>query len=191
MLMEKIKLRKHLNADALFATIRQEFDKIPEFRKSNGLPLISITDSLMSAFAMFSLKFPSLLQFDQIRKEDGDVLQNLKNIYGIENVPCDSRMREINDEIDPKNNIAPVFKAIFRHLQRGKALEQMTFYKGCYFLNLDGTGIFSSKKLNAPFCMEKINKKTGEITYYPESRVKRTLFGIHPQVLQEQPVSGH
>ena len=26
---------------------------------------------------------------------------------------------------------------------------------------------------------------------YPESRIKRTLFGIHSQVLQEQPVSGH
>jgi len=27
--------------------------------------------------------------------------------------------------------------------------------------------------------------------YFPESRIKRTLFGIHSQVLQEQPVSGH
>jgi long-chain fatty acid transport protein len=26
---------------------------------------------------------------------------------------------------------------------------------------------------------------------YPESRLKRTLFGIHSQVLQEQSVSGH
>lgn len=154
-LPSKIKLRKHLNADALFATIRQVFDKIPEFRRSNGLPRISITDSLMSAFAMFSLKFPSLLQFDQTRKDAGDELQNLKNIYGIGIVPCDSRMREINDEINPKQYIAPAFKSIFRHLQRGKALEQMVFYKGYYLLNLDGTGIFSSKKLNAPFVWKK------------------------------------
>ena len=27
--------------------------------------------------------------------------------------------------------------------------------------------------------------------YYPENRIKRTLFRGHPQVLQEQPVSGH
>jgi len=167
-LPSKIKLRKHLNADALFSTIRQEFDKISDFRSSSSPPPISITDSLMSAFAMFSLKFPSLLQFDQTRKEAGDELQNLQNIYGIENVPCDSRMREINDEIDPKKYIAPAFKAIFRHLQRGKAMEQMVFYNGCYLLNLDGTGIFSSKKLNAPFCMEKKNKKTGAITYYTQ-----------------------
>ncbi len=167
-LPSKINLRKHLNADALFATIRQEFDKIPDFRSSSNPSPISITDSLMSAFAMFSLKFPSLLQFDQTRKEAGDEFRNLQNIYGVENVPCDSRMREINDEIDPKKNISPSFKAIFRQLQRGKAMEQMVFYDGCYLLNLDGTGIFSSKKLNAPFCMKKKNKKSGQITYYTQ-----------------------
>ena len=123
----KIKLRKHLNADALLGTIRQEFDKISDFRSSNSPPPISITDSLMSAFAMFSLKFPSLLQFDQTRKDAGDELHNLQNIYGIENVPCDSRMREINDEIDHRKYIDPAFKAIFRHLQHGKAMEQMVF----------------------------------------------------------------
>ncbi len=136
--------------------------KIPDPRK--GVPLISITDSLMSSFAMFSLKSSSLLQFDKKRK-DACELQNLRNIYGIKNIPCDSRMREINDEVNPKN-ISPAFKSVFQNLQRGKALEQMTFYKGCYLLNLDGTGIFSSNKLNAPFCMEKVNKKTGKVTYY-------------------------
>jgi len=159
----KIKLRKHLNADALFTAIRREFEKIPEFR--TGDVEISIPDALMSAFAMFSLKDPSLLQFDS-RREDLAECQNLKSIYGIQNIPSDSRMREIGDEIDPKKYLSPIFKVPFRHLQRGKALEQMVFYKGCYLLNLDGTGFFSSKKISAPYCMEKVNKKTGEITYH-------------------------
>jgi len=168
MQQKKIKLRKHLSADALFGTISQEFEQIPDFRNSSNPSPISVSDSLMSAFAMFSLKFPSLLQFDKTRKESGDELQNLRNIYGIKIVPCDSRMREINDTIDPKKYIAPVFKTVFRCLQRGKVLEPMVFYDGCYLLNLDGTGIFSSKKLKAPFCMEKKNKKTGKITYYTQ-----------------------
>jgi len=158
----KIKIRKHLNADALFGTIRSEFEKIPEFRPGKN---ISIPDVLMSAFAMFSLKSPSLLQFDHKRNDVAES-QNLKTIYGIGNIPSDSRMREIGDEIDPKKYIAPSFKVIYRHLQRGKALEPMVFFKGCYLLNLDGTGFFSSKKVNAPYCMEKVNKKTGEVTYY-------------------------
>ena len=136
---QKIRLRKQLNADALFKSIRQEFEKIPEFR--TGKPEISIPDALMSAFAMFSLKDPSLLQFDN-RRKDPDECQNLKTIYGIKNVPSDTRMREIDDEIEPKKYVAPEFKTIFRHLQRGKALEPMVLYEGCYLLNLDGTGFF-------------------------------------------------
>ena len=158
----KIKIRKHLNADALFGTIRSEFEKIPEFRSRKN---ISIPDVLMSAFAMFSLKTPSLLQFDHKRNDVAES-QNLKTVYGIKNIPSDSSMREIGDEIDPMKYIAPTFKAIFRHLQRGKTLEPMVFYKGCYLVNLDGTGFFTSQKVTAPCCMEKVSKKTGEVTYY-------------------------
>jgi hypothetical protein len=161
--LQKIKLRKHLNADALFSIIRCEFNKIPDFR--TGKVDISLPDALMSAFAMFSLKDSSLLSFDQRRENEAE-LKNLKNIYGIENIPSDSRMREIGDEIEPKQYISPLFKIIFRQAQRGKALEQMVFYKGCYLLNLDGTGFFHSKKLSSPFCMEKENSKTGQISYY-------------------------
>ena len=161
--LSKIKLRKYLNADALFSTVMNRFKKIPEFRPNT--PKVSIADSLMSAFAMFSLKDSSLLQFDE-RRKDINECENLKSIYGIKEVPCDTRMREINDEIDPQKYIAPAFKDVFRNLQRGKALEKMVFYKGCYLLNLDGTGFFSSKKLSAPYSLEKKNKKTGEITYH-------------------------
>ena len=140
--LEKIRLRKYLNADALLSTIRCEFDKIPDFRK--GDVNISITDALMSAFAMFSLKDSSLLEFDQRREKEAEC-QNLKNIYGIENIPSDSRMREIDDEIDPKKYLSPIFKVFFRQVQRGKALEPMVFYNGCYLLNLDGTGFFTLK----------------------------------------------
>jgi hypothetical protein len=162
-LPSKTKLRKHLNADALFTSIHREFEKIPEFRTRDIE--ISIPDALMSAFAVFSLKDPSLLKFDERKKEEAEC-QNLKSIYGIENIPSDSRMREICDEIDPTKYLSPIFKVPFRHLQRGKALEPMVFYKGCYLLNLDGTGFFSSKKVSAPYCLIKVNKKTGEITYH-------------------------
>jgi len=93
--------------------IHREFEKIPEFR--TGDIEISIPDALMSAFAMFSLKAPSLLNFDERRKDEAEC-QNLKSIYGIENIPSDSRMREICDEIDPKKYLSPIFKVIFGHV---------------------------------------------------------------------------
>jgi hypothetical protein len=67
MLIVAPKGRKHLSADALFGLVRSGFATIPDERL--GDTDISLTDVLMSAFAMFSLKSPSLLAFDQERTE--------------------------------------------------------------------------------------------------------------------------
>ncbi len=148
---------KHLSADALFGLVRSGFANIPDYRL--GDPDISLTDALMSAFAMFSLKSPSLLAFDKERAEG-----NLATIYGIEHVPCDTSMREIPDPVSPES-FRPVFKSVFRQLQRGKALEPMTFLDGHYLLALDGTGYFASKRIHCASCLQKVHRN-GSITYY-------------------------
>jgi len=136
------------------------FKNIKDTRTGNGKH--SLADALMSGFAMFSLKDPSLLQFDA-RRSTGP--HNLKTIYGIGTIPCDTTMREILDVVDP-NTLRPLFKDGFRALQRGKALEQLVFMDGYYLLNFDGTGYFNSKKLFSDACMEKVDSKTGEVSYY-------------------------
>ena len=55
-------VRKHLAADALVALLRARFATITDPRPGN--PTISVADALMSAYAMFALKDPSLLAFD-------------------------------------------------------------------------------------------------------------------------------
>ncbi len=121
---------------------------------------IQLGDALMSAFAMFSLKEPSLLAFDQRRAK----AKNLKQIYGLEKIPSDTQMRTILDRVEP-TDIKPLFKDVFRQLQRGKVLEQMVFMEGYYLLSLDGTGYFSSKDVHCESCLQRTNRKTGEITY--------------------------
>src|SRR3990172_7416533 len=81
----KTAVRKHLSADALIDIIRSSFEQIPE--PSNGTPQIPIADALMSAFAVFSLKAPSLLAFEHAWKE-GDT--NLKSVYKINKIPSDT-----------------------------------------------------------------------------------------------------
>src|SRR5256885_11514438 len=112
----------------------------------------------MAAFAMFSLKAPSLLAFDKERVEG-----NLHTIYGIARVPCDTHMREILDPVSPKW-LRPVFKSVFRQLQRGKALEALTFLEGHYLLALDGTEYFSSKTIHCASCLHRAHRN-GSITY--------------------------
>ncbi len=149
--------RKHLSADALFRLIRTGFANLPDHRSSDAE--ISLTDALMAAFAMFSLKSPSLLAFDKERAEG-----NLETIYGIERVPCDTHMREILDPISPESP-RPLFKSVFRQLQRGKALASMTFLDDYYLLALDGTGYFSSKTIHCASCLQKVHRN-GSITYF-------------------------
>src|SRR5205807_4255314 len=108
--------------------------------------------------AMFSLKSPSLLAFDKVRAED-----NLQSIYGIGRVPCDTAMREILDPVEPER-LRPAFKTVFRHLQRGKALEEMVFVQGHYLLALDGTGYFSSQQIHCESCLER-HHRNGTISY--------------------------
>ncbi len=150
------KTRKTLSADALHRLLAGEFCKIPDLRPKVGVPL---PDALLSAFAMFSLKDPSLLAFDARRTDE-----NLKRLYGIGQVPSDTAMREILDPLDP-DCLRPAFRSVFRQLQRGKALEPLAFYQGCYLLALDGTGYFSSPTIHCDSCLEKKNSKTGEVTY--------------------------
>ncbi len=93
-----MEMRKHLNADALISSVRTGFDKITDHRPGNAK--ISLTDALMSCFALFSLKDLSLLKFDE-RCQYGT--HNLHTIYCIGNIPCDSSMLEILDEVETKN----------------------------------------------------------------------------------------
>jgi len=150
------KARKHLSADALFHLVRSGFATMPDPRGEEVN--ISLTDALMSAFAMFSLKAPSLLAFDKERAEG-----NLHTIYGIERVPCDTHMREILDPVSPKV-LRPLFKSLFRQLQRGKALEPLVFLEGHYLLALDGTEYFTSKTIHCASCLHRVHRN-GSITY--------------------------
>jgi len=171
--------RKHLSADALFRLVRSGFANIPDPRTAEVG--ISLTDALMSGFAMFSLKSPSLLAFDKERAEG-----NLHTIYRIQRVPCDTRMREILDLVSPKW-LRPVFKSVFGQLQRGKALAEMVFLDGHYLLALDGTGYFSSQTIHCASCLHRVHRN-GAITYthqmlgaaiiHPD---KRTVIPLMPE----------
>lgn len=154
--MRAPKVRKHLSADALLSELRSGFGDIPDHRSGDGE--ISLSDALMSAFAMFSLKAPSLLAFDKERTED-----NLQQVYGLERVPCDTSMREILDPVDPEC-LRPLFKGVFGALQRGKALEEMVFVEGHYLLALDGTGYFSSQQIHCASCLAA-HHRNGTVTY--------------------------
>ncbi len=172
-----MKIRKHLSADGLFKRIRKGFASIKEHRP--GKVSILLRDALMSGFAMFSLKDPSLLEFDKRRAEDAE---NLSTIYGIETIPSDTSMREILDDVDPEA-LRPLFKQVFHELQRGKELEKYQYLGKYYVLTLDGTSYFSSKMIQCASCLQK-QLKNGEVLYHHQ------MLGaaiVHPEYAEVIP----
>jgi hypothetical protein len=176
--IEEITLRQHLNADALFNTMRTGFAGLRDHRAGNVSH--TLADALMAGFAMFSIiKDPSLLVFDE-RRYSGP--HNLMTIYGMKSIPFDTSMREILDGVDP-NDLRLLFKDAFRQLQRGKVLEKFVFLEGCYLLNLDGTGYFSSDSRHSDACLEKRHKKTGKVTYYLQTVGAAIVHHDHKEVI--------
>ena len=160
--------RKHLCADALFRLLHENFARITDAGADDVE--IPLDDALMSAFAMFSLKAPSLLSFDKQRAEG-----TVKTIYGLDRVPCDTRMRERLDLVAPES-LRHAFTLGLRQLQRGKALEPMVFLDGHSVVALDGTGYFSSKPIHCNSCLHK-EHRNGQVTYYHQ-RLGAAI--IHP-----------
>jgi hypothetical protein len=148
-----------LSADALFDLVRTEFEQVPDQRADNAT--LALPDALMSGFAMFSLKDPSLLAFEERRTTD----HNLSTIFKIGRVPCDTQMRTLLDDVEPAD-LRPVYRRVLRELAASGELRRFVFLGGSYLVSLDGTGYFSSKKVQCPACQQKVNAKTGEITYY-------------------------
>lgn len=156
------KSRKHLSADSLLTMIRSHFDKVEDPRPGNIR--ISLGDALMSAFAMFSLKDPSLLAFEQRRKDNEP---NLKKVYGMSEVPSDTQMRDILDRVDPEL-LRTLFKKVFAQLQRGKVLEQMKFLGKYYLASGDGTGYYYSQKKGNDLCLQKKCGENGETAFHQQ-----------------------
>jgi len=149
--------RKHLSADSLIDGLRCRFELVADSRRAGSVDH-SLPDCLMAAFAMFSLKEPSLLAFDARRQD-----QSLMNLYRIKSIPSDTQHREILDQVDPAD-LNECFADIFADLQRGGMLKPFVFHDGHYLLAIDGTGYFCSTKISCPQCLVK-NSKNGKIEY--------------------------
>ncbi len=148
--------RRHLHFDALIQQVRKRFETLPEQRRHPSFPL---ADTLMAGLAVFSLKDPSLLAFC------GRALDhNLHSVFGLQNIPSDTQMREILDEVAP-NQLRPAFRDVFREVQRGKILEDHVFLEGCYLVALDGVEYFCSQKVHCDHCMTRTHKN-GTVSYY-------------------------
>ncbi|EDN67849.1 transposase [Beggiatoa sp. PS] len=177
------KFRKKLSMPGLLSEIKNYFEKIPSpvVKQKDS---ISLSDCLMSGLAIFSLKYPSLLQFDN-DKRTPVVEHNLKSLYKIGIIPSDTYMRERLDEL-PTSELRGAYTTLIRQAQRGKVLEKFTYYNDYYLVSMDGTGYFSSHDIHCDQCCEK-HHRNGKITYHHQMLGIALVHPNHHHVLPLAP----
>ena len=174
--------KKQLSIRGMLEKVRSAFAKIPEApRDPRGLKSkIPLVDCLMSGLALFGLKFPSLLQFDQ-GLDDEAIKHNLKTLYKIHQAPCDTYIRERLDMVAP-SLLRAAFTDLFSLIQRGKVLEDYKFLDDYVLIACDGTGLFSSEKIHCSNCCEK-HHRDGRVTYYHQMLAGVLVHPDHKEVL--------
>ncbi len=144
--------------DQLLELVFQGFGGVEDHRK--GGTKYSLQDCLMSSFAMFSLKDPSLLSFVSnyvARKE------NLEQVFKLQQIPSENGLRKILDSVQP-DKLRPVFKQLFTYLSENGLLENRRFLGNKLLVSVDGTGTYASNAIKCSHCLTK-KRKNGNIEY--------------------------
>ncbi len=151
-------LQAGVTLDGQIAKLRERFDRLEDHRAANSS--YSLSDILMSGFAMFSLKYPSLLQFEtQTQVEQ----QNLQQLYGVEKLCTDSQLRKVLDKLDA-GRLKSFHGEHFKQLDRLGILKAYRNYGDFLVVAVDGVTHFESGKVHCPACIEK-HHQDGSVSY--------------------------
>jgi Transposase DDE domain len=185
-----ISIRSEVGMDKEISELRTLFEELSDNRAKNATHKLS--DVFMSGFAMFSLKYSSLLDFEQQTEMERT---NLHNIYGIEKVCSDANLRRVLDRQAP-DFIRKEYPKRFKKLQNNGLLQEYEYKigsTGYLLVSCDGVQHFSSKSLSCPCCLKK-EHKDGTCTYHhnmlcaalvhPEKR-EVFLLNTEPMVHQD------
>ena len=148
MVKKYLQLQQKLTFDELMSILSAEFEQMPDHRVGNATKDV-LADVLKSAFAMFSLKCPSLLDFKkQTRLEQS----KLRRIYQVDGpLPCDNQRRGILDPLAPEP-LRALFRTVFLRLRHAGLLRESHYGRDDVLVSVDGVEPFSSTQIHGAQC---------------------------------------
>jgi len=154
-------LQQSLTFDELMRFLDEKFKSFPDHRSGNAVSY-ELPNVLKGAFAMFSLKCPSLLEFkNQSVAEES----NLGNIYRIEGeIPSDNQMRGILDQCDPRH-LRPLFRDFFTLLSEAGIVREYQDRQKRVIVSVDGVEHFCSTTIHCPSCTTR-KHRDGKTSYH-------------------------
>lgn len=153
------RLQEKITFDYLMGTLSEEFAQLPDHRRANSS--YDLADVLRSAFAMFSLKSPSLLAFKELTRQEE---KNLKAIYQIRSIPSDTQMRTTLDPLSPAP-LRTLFAKLFHKLSEAGVIKQYEYWKGQLVISIDGVEHFCSTNVHCNHCTIRAHRN-GETSYH-------------------------
>jgi len=153
------KLRSEVSMDKLVDNIRQKLLSLPDPR--NRTISLPFHDLVMSGFAMFNLKYPSMHRFENQTESER---KNLKNLFKIENLCSDAALKNNLDQIDP-SSLRDLYAENLNLLKKTGVLKEYRTRDGYLIASVDGVQHFSSKKIHCDNCLCR-KHKNGETTYH-------------------------
>jgi hypothetical protein len=156
-------------------TLSEAFARLPDHRRSNAS--YPLADVLRSAFAMFSLKSPSLLSFrEQTRQER----RNLRAIYHLKDIPSDTQMRAALDPVSPAP-LRALFATLFAALWEAGVVKQYQYWQRHVILAVDGVEHFASTKVHCDHCTTR-TRRNGATSYHHAGLAAVMLHPNHEEV---------
>jgi hypothetical protein len=144
----------------LLAPVRQALERLPEHRSGKNTRY-SLTEAGLSAFAVFYMQSPSFLahQRDMQRQRGRN---NAQSLFGVEQIPSDSQLRNLLDPVDPAALRSP-FWQLYAQLEAAGHLAAYSGVGGTHLISLDGSQYFSSEKVHCPSC--RVTLREGQAHY--------------------------
>ena len=167
---------------ALRDSLACHIDLIPDQRQAGKISY-GLRDCYLSGFAMFFLQDPSLLEF-QRRFQQTIQSNNLSTVFGVEQIPADSQLRELIDS-HAYEPLLGVYAQWFHRLRRSRLLERYQVLNGHYLITIDGSGYFGSERICCSKCLHK-QRKDGSV-HYSHQILQATL--VHPEMKQVIPLA--
>jgi hypothetical protein len=149
--------------DRLKDRLPRRLRQLPEQRKASPNTRYRIADAALSACGIFFTQSPSFLEY-QRRLAHSRGQNNVRNLLGLAQIPCDNHMRTLLDPIAP-SFLDGVFLAVFEALEQHRMLSPFRVLSDQLFVALDGTHYFSSTAVHCHNCLTR-QLSNGQTLYY-------------------------
>lgn len=148
--------------DVATESLNSAIGTFPDSRSGHHNTRYSLKEIALGAFSVFFMRSESFLEAQRMM-ETSHGLNNLRTMFGVDDIPTDNHIRSILDGVSPAH-LDSVFSDIFYYLDNTGHIERFRCYEGNLLLALDGTQYHSSKKICCANCTKK-EHRNGTLTY--------------------------